>query len=53
MVTDGYDRSDVEYIWTHGPESSITLATGMLLSQFDLIGSPAGNETHRIPGGNN
>ena len=37
------------YVWTHGPTNSIKMASDMTLSQFDLIGFPAGNETLSQP----
>lgn len=43
----GYGVNDVVYKWTHGADKSINTAADMTLSQFDLIGIPAGssNET--------
>ncbi len=49
-VSDGYDKDDVAYIWTHGVDNSIKMASDMTLSQFDLIGFPAGNESQRKAG---
>ena len=51
-LADGYGTEDVRYIWTHGNDDSIKMASDMTLSQFDLIGFPAGNETLRSPSGN-
>ena len=45
MLTDGYDEQDIVYVWTHGSARSIKMAADMTLSQFDLIGCPAGNAT--------
>ena len=42
---------DIQYVWTHGASKSIKMATDMRLSQFDLIGHPAGNETAVQPQG--
>lgn len=42
---DGYNDRDVQYIWTHGLLKSIKMAADMRLSQFDLIGFPAGNSS--------
>ena len=39
---DGYDVTDVMYVWTNGVNSSIKMASDMRLSQFDLIAFPAG-----------
>ena len=39
------------YTWTHGPGNSVKMAPDMRLSQFDLIGFPAGNETVFNAGG--
>ena len=45
---DGYDNKEVQYTWTHGEVNSIAMSPDMRLSQFDLIGTPAGkdNITH-------
>ena len=51
IVPDGYSASDVEYVWTHGNGKSIKMASDMTLSQFDLVGIPANNETAKRPGG--
>ncbi len=48
---DGYGLGDIQYKWTHGPSRSIKIASDMRLSQFDLIGHPAGNETVIQPQG--
>ncbi len=48
---DGYGVEDIQYIWTHGAHKSIKMAPDMRLSQFDLIGHPAGNETAIQPQG--
>ena len=44
-LSDGYRTNDVVYVWTHGAAGSIKMAPDMTLSQFDLIGHPAGNTT--------
>ncbi len=43
---------DLQYVWTHGADRSIKMAPDMRLSQFDLIGFPAGNATFTLTGGN-
>lgn len=45
----GYAVEDVIYSWTYGASNSIKMATGMRLSQFDLIDFPAGNATITQP----
>jgi hypothetical protein len=51
LHADGYGINDVLYFWTHGPDNSIKMASDMTLSQFDLVGFPADNETAKRPGG--
>ncbi len=51
VITDGYGIEDVLYVWTHGPSKSIKMASDMRMSQFDLIGHPAGNLTAKNPQG--
>ena len=53
IVSDGYSARDVAYVWTHGNGKSIKMASDMTLSQFDLVGIPANNETAKRPGGKN
>ena len=48
-ILDGYTVNELVYHWTHGVNKSIKMATDMTLSQFDLIGFPAGNETDSKP----
>ena len=50
-LIDGYGVEDVQYVWTYGALKSIKMASDMRLSQFDLIGHPAGNETAAQPQG--
>ncbi|XP_074650714.1 gamma-aminobutyric acid receptor subunit alpha-2-like [Tubulanus polymorphus] len=47
----GYSTRDVSYRWVFGPEESIKISPDMKLSQFDLIGHPAGNETFTLKSG--
>jgi hypothetical protein len=44
-ISDGYNENDVLYVWTKGANKSIKIAADATLSQFDIIGIPAGNMT--------
>ena len=44
-VSDGYSETDVLYVWTKGANKSIQISPDATLSQFDIIGIPAGNMT--------
>ncbi|KAK2169071.1 hypothetical protein LSH36_12g07036 [Paralvinella palmiformis] len=41
----GYSENDLLYIWTKGANNSIKIAADTTLSQFDIVGIPAGNMT--------
>lgn len=42
----GYTKNDVLYRWNAARQ--VAIAPDMKLSQFDLIGTPAGNQTYLI-----
>ena len=44
-LSDGYSENDLLYIWTKGANNSIKIAADTTLSQFDIVGIPAGNMT--------
>ncbi|KAK2169069.1 hypothetical protein LSH36_12g07026 [Paralvinella palmiformis] len=41
----GYSENELLYIWTKGANNSIKIAADTTLSQFDIVGIPAGNMT--------
>ena len=43
-ISVGYNSNDLIYQWTAG--RGVNIASDMKLSQFDLISTPTGNETH-------
>ena len=47
----GYTTRELLYRWKDGNDRSIKWSRGLTLSQFDLTGSPAGNNTISIKGG--